>query len=788
MEEHSFGYWLRLRRKALDLTQDALADRVGCSVGLIRKMESEERRPSTQIVERFAEIFSIPQKEQAAFRRFARGELRSAPANTEENFPWHITNKSPRTNLPATVTSFVGREREIAEVRAYLSNPNARLVTLIGPPGIGKTRLSIEAARALLSDFSDGVFFVALAPLEDSNLIAAALAQALGYVGATMLSTQEQLKEGIADKQLLLLLDNCEHLVEDVASLASELLSACSRLKILATSRESLRVLGEWLYAVPAFDLPTEASSIDVDSASKYPALTLFAERARAVRSDFSLNPDNIRTIATICTHLDGLPLVIELIAARIRLMSPQALLDHLSAQFILTADGMRAASHRQRTLHNAIDWSYKLLSPEEQKLFAYLSVFSGGFTLEAVEAMFSQKVSEKPLATLIALLLDKSLLKLALDSETNSETRYTMLVTIQEYARERLREMGAEAEIRNSHLTYFLEFARRGGKEIRGPNQLEWLHRLISMRDNLRVALDWAIETQQTEAALEMARSLHWFWYVHSDYNEARRWFERVLEIPDAPLYTEHYAEILTQLAHHIFTQTNQITEAKPLVERALSLARAHADKRNIGRALSILGLILTNERQFTLAQSVLEESKALFQEVHDEWEYAHTIMCLTRVAYQRDELALSFTLHEQGLALFRNIGDRYFQSAAFYWMGIIEVKQGDVKRGRADLREALILAQQLDSKYMIGWDLWRLSEVMYLAGDSASTVRLYWAAKNTSDSIGAWTEEDESNFEKTMASCHAALSETEFEAAVEQGRAMTMEQAIVYALEDSD
>ncbi len=788
MEELSFGYWLRLRRKALDLTQDALADRVGCSVGMIRKIESEERRPSAQIVERLAQIFSIPQEEQTALLRFARGELRSTPAETEEHFPWHTTIKSTRTNLPATVTSFIGREQEIAEVRNYLSSPNIRLVTLIGPPGIGKTRLSIGSARAALPNFPNGAFFVALAPLEDPNLIASAVAQALGYIGARNISTTEQLKGGISDKQMLLVLDNCEHLIEDVASFASDLLSACPQLKILATSRESLRILGEWLYPVPALGVPAETSSVNVESASKFPALTLFAERARAVRSDFSLSTDNIETIAEICARLDGLPLVIELIAARIRLMTPQTLLAHLSAQFVLTADGMRAASKRQKTLHNAIDWSYKLLPPEEQKLFAYLSVFSSGFTLEAVEAMFSRKITEKPLPTLVALLLDKSLLKFAPDLKASDEARYTMLVTIQEYTRERLREMGEETEIRNEHLAYFLEVTEKGGKEIYGPNQLEWLHRLLGLRDNLRSSLDWAIETGQTEAALQMVRNLHWFWFVHSDHNEARYSFARVLAISDASLYPSLYAEVLTQLAHHIGTQTGQVREAKSLVEQALAIARSQDDKRNIGRALSILGYLMTFrefEGEFTMAQSVLEESMELFQEVNDEWGYAEAVITLARNAVKQNELALSITLHEQALTLFRKIGDRYFQSWALYWIGVIEAKQGDVKSGTAKLREALILARQLDSKYALSGGLWRLSEIAQLTGDPARTVRLYLAAKNINESIGAWTEEDEINFEKIMASCRAALSEAEFEEAMEQGRAMTMEQAIAYALE---
>ena len=784
MQEHSFGTWLKLRRKALDLTQAELANQVGCSAAAIRKIEAEERRPSAQIAERLAEIFSVPQNERATFLRFARGELRAAPAGTEKDFPWHRATKPTRSNLPATITSLIGRQQEIARVHEYLLNPDIRLVTLIGPPGIGKTRLSIEAARTVLPDFSDGVFFVALTPLEDSSLLAPTIVQALEYRETKGQPAGQHLPDGIGDKQMLIVMDNCEHLVEDIATLASQLLSACSRLKILATSRESLRVSGEWLYAIPALNVPRENPSIDIETASAFPALTLFAERARAVRYDFSLDAGNIHAVASICAQLDGLPLAIELMAARMRLMTPQALLEHLNSQFILSADGMRSISTRQKTLQDAIAWSYNLLSEEEQSLFAYLSIFSGGFSLEAAETIFSEMFAGKSISDLITSLFDKSLLQRAFD--TRGEIRFSMLVTIQQFALNRLQKMGNEAQARDKHFAYFLDLAERADKELRGSNQLEWLHRLEALRDNLRAALEWAIQMRETKLALQLARKLDWFWFVRSDHTEGRQWLQRVLALHDAPLYPELYAEALTQLAHHTWLQVGA-EDARAPAEQALQVARAHNDTWNTAKALAILGLVLTDEDNFSAAQAALEQSQRLYQEVHDRWGYAHAVTCLGQVFHRWGDQATALSLREQALMLFRELGDRYFESATLGYIGMVQLKQGNLTRGTAALRESLILAQQLESKYEIAMFLTSFAEVAWLQNNPRRTVHLYLAARNIYESIGAWQKSEETKFENILAPCRAAFGEAAFADAVEQGRAMTMEQAIEYALEQN-
>jgi predicted ATPase/DNA-binding XRE family transcriptional regulator len=439
-ELRSFGEWLRHKRKAHDLTREGLAERVGYSAATIRKLEAEERRPSAQLAGRLTNLFNIPPEERTTFLRFARGDWQAAPPGPSEPAPWRDLPLSPRSNLTTPTTSLIGRQKELAAVHQYLLRADIRLITLIGPLGIGKTRLSIEAARGALPHFPDGVFFIALAPLNDPSLITPAIVQTLGFGEMGHQLPPECLKDGIGEKQMLLVLDNLEHLIEDVAPLVYELLLSCPRLHILATSREALHIPGEWSYSVPPLAVPQDAASIQAHTSAEFPALTLFAERARAVQPDFALDANNIRPVASICARVDGLPLAIELMAARIRLMSPETLLARMNGQFVLSSDGVRAVPDRQKTLANAIDWGYNLLSTGEQQLLVRLSRFSGGFDLEVVETLCAGQDAGEALE-LLAQLVNKSLV--ATRHEPGQGVHYYLLKTIRQFARAKLKQWG---------------------------------------------------------------------------------------------------------------------------------------------------------------------------------------------------------------------------------------------------------------------------------------------------------------------------------------------------------
>jgi predicted ATPase/DNA-binding XRE family transcriptional regulator len=867
LAEVSFGDWLKRQRKAAGWTQDQLALQISCSTSALKKIEAEERRPSAQIVERLAEIFDIPPNEQASFLRFARGDWRSAPKERMEDAPWRAATASPRANLPSSLTSLIGREQDIAKIGEYLSNPRVRLATLIGPPGIGKTSLSLQVGREVFSDFANGVFFVALAPIEDPSLVPLTMVQTLGFVETPNRSPLERLKDGIGDKQMLILLDNIEHLIEATATLVSEILSDCPRLKILTTSREALRVPGEWLYFVSALNVPTEMASLDAEAGSQFSALTLFAERAQAVSPDFSLNTENIQTVAMICTQLDGLPLAIELIAARVRLLSLQELLTKLSDQFVLSADGIRAASERQKTLHGAIAWSYELLSNEEQEMFVRLSVFSGGFTAEAAESIFSRTVTDKTISNLIASLLDKSLLQRTWNER--GEPRFDMLVTIQQFAVNHLHQRKEETYVRNWHLSYFLDLAEKADKEIHGPNQIEWMDWLETEHDNFRTALI-GLKQSTTELTLRLFGALSWFRRVRGHMNEARTGFDKIRAQPGIGNYPAAYARVLNAIgrvawlqgdyryAQLLLNESREVWQklgvdgerglaealdflgmvarsseqdsekAQSFFEQSIKLYRKCGDPWGLAEGFFHLGINEVTQHENTLALSCFEQSLALFKQLGDLWaigrvssqlgnlsmilgdfEKAHLILqqglnndrrlkfkqammddlvILAALSRRRGDYDQAAIYSKESLTLGRESGLKRDMADALYSLGVVALHRNDYSAARQYFTDFLDLTVAMQDRAHVGQLLTGLATVVARISQYERAATLYGAAQGIIETIDYRIPTfDQAEFDRHIQIAREQLGEARFETFATEGRALTLEQAIAYALEDS-
>ena len=596
----SFGQWLRQRRKALNLTQVDLAQRIGCATVTLRKIEADERRPSKQIAKLLAEHLHIPANEQAAFVEFARAEAAETPTRWGVGF-------HPPTNLPLQPTPLIGRDVDVSSIRKRLLQPEARLLTLIGPPGIGKTRLAQQIAEEALDEFADGVFLVILAPISDANLVTMTIATVLGVPDTGTRPPLERLKAFLRDKQILLLLDNFEQILAAAPDIA-ELLTAAPLLKILVTSRAPLRIRQERQIPIPPLALPSLASQPDVETIALTTAIMLFMERAQAVKPDFALTEANATTVAAICTRLDGLPLAIELISARVKLLPPAMLLERLSGRLLLQSDGLRDIEPRHRTLNNAIEWSYQLLRTDEQILFRRLGVFVGGWTLEAAEAVCSEKLNISILDGL-ASLLDKSLIKQA--TGFDGASRFMMLETIHEYALVRLTASGEIERLQQRHTGYFLQMAEQAEANNYGRDELAWNNRLEADWDNLRGAL---ARSAHGETGMRLAGALGGFFNLRYRWNEGLEWLERILDSnPNAPVHLR--TKVLRRLGGLIGAQHDPRTRA--FCEQALMLARPANDYLNMAWALCYLGW--DNLSNLDESVALLEEGLALFREIQD-------------------------------------------------------------------------------------------------------------------------------------------------------------------------
>jgi predicted ATPase/DNA-binding CsgD family transcriptional regulator len=631
---------------------------------------------------------------------------RQAPAEPG----WIVPN-----NLPAQLTPLIGREGEVTDVCTFLRRPEVRLVTLTGTGGVGKTRLGLQVAAHLLEDFADGVSFVSLAPLSQPDLVLPTLAQTFDLKETSDWLPLEHLKAYLREKQVLLLLDNFEQVIA-AAPLLVALLHACPALKMLVTSRARLRVSGEFEFRVPSLALPDLHLLPEHAALLEYAAVALLLQRAQAIKPDFLLTAGNARDIAEICQRLDGLPLAIELAAARLKLLSPQALLARLSHRLQVLTAGVQDAPARQQTLRNTIQWSYDLLTDEEQCLFRRLSAFVGGCTLEAIEAVCAAlpdgvgQVLEG-----VTSLLDKSLLH---QSEHEiGEPRLSILETLREYGLDCLRESEEGQAVQHAHVGYYLRLAEEAVPRLKGAEQLVWLANLSREQENLRAALGWLIEHGEGELALRLAAALWWFWFMHGDWSEGRRWLEATLQLPFPQGSTAARATALSGAGELAWSMGDQ-SAAQRLLSESVSLSRELRDERGLACSLGILGLVLQEQGELAEGQARVEESLALCRQLGRTWDLARLLLNAGQTVRRQGNFPRAAALYQEGLTLARALGDRYLITYGLTHSGSVAIYQGDLVQAMALLQEGLTVARELGDKRFIAVGLNNLGYTMFLSG----------------------------------------------------------------------
>ena len=708
--------------------------------------------------------------------------------------PTHKPQDTPPNNLPAPLTSFIGRGDEVESLDKLLRD-GMRLVTLTGPGGTGKTRLGLKVAGDLIDHFDDGVFLVSLAPISDPDLVPSAIAHTLGVQETGDQPILESLKNYLEDKMRLILLDNFEHVVT-AAPTVTDLLTSCPRLKILATSREILHLQGEHEFQVSPLTLPDLENLPEVESLSQYEAVELFIQRAVALKSDFSLTNQNAPAVAEICHCLDGLPLAIELAASRIKILTPKAILERLSSRMKLLTGGSRDLPERQQTIRSAIAWSHDLLEEEEKVLFRRMSVFVGGSTLETVEAVCDpERNSQLNVLDGVASLVDKSLLRkeaspkeeVASHKWKGDKPRFLMLETVREYGLERLAESGEEEAIKQHHLSFFLALVEEAEPELHGPDQVEWIDRLELEHDNLRAALEWSISGGDSEAGLRLAGSLWWFWYVHGYLSEGCNWLERVLSGRGG---TSDLVQARTLYkAGGLVSNKGDFERAQELSEESLALARKIGDKRSKGYSLGILAVVKLRQGDYGRAVELCKEGLDLHREVGDKWGTATYLSILGQLALGQGNYKQAMALCNESLALFRAIGDRWGIAYSLLILGNVELDQGDYEQALLLYRESLALYQKMGVKRDIAKCLERFAEVAGAKGQLKQAARLYGAAEALREAIGSpIPPSSRDDYDRSVTAVRAELGEEAIETAWAEGRAMSMEQAISYALEEGD
>jgi predicted ATPase/transcriptional regulator with XRE-family HTH domain len=729
----SFGAWLRQRRRELDFTQAELAERLFCAKGTVRRLEADDLRPSKQLAEQIAAVLAVPDEQRAAFIAFARTGAQDSPpvdfVRAQAETPPHPLQPAARTArrypLPSAASPLLGRAHTVEAAVELLLDPDVRLVTLVGPPGVGKTRLALAIAKEIQAHFHEGVCFVPLAPVSSAERVLPAIAQALD-----LLDSGRPLAAALADRlrseEVLLVLDNLEHLLAATPEIAA-LLAAAPSLKLLCTSRTALRIVGEHEFFVPPLPLPDLIRLPGVDSFAQNPALALFVARAQAIHPGFAVTAEHLHPLAEICHRLDGLPLAIELAATRIKLFSPAAILARLDRRLPFLTGGHRDAPARQRTLEAAIAWSYDLLDDAEKRCLARLAVFRGGWTLEAAEAICGAEIDG---VDRLAALVDQSLIQST--HTADGDVRFHILETIREFALLRLSEEADAAAVQERHARYFLDLAVTAERQLQGSGQVAWMNRLHAEGNNLRAAFAWSLSAAgDVGLGLRAGAALWWFWWTDGQVGEGRQWLGGLIARARATGLTDGAALGPALLGAGILAFfAGEFADAIPHLTEARDLGARCGDPITQGYAIFMLGTVQVLSGQADDGgHRLLEEGSAILRGAGDAalWQVGVTSLARTLLSFERGDLAAAQRHADNGMLIFRRLGQPYGIGLAFNYQGDVARQRGELGRAAADYQAALPLLHAVRARSEIPAVLHNLGHVFLAQGDAAQAASVF-------------------------------------------------------------